>query len=45
MIGMKRERLEMFLECHHWKIDYMENGYLGKSYVSNVIEKRTNIQY
>lgn len=27
-------------ECHHWKIDYMENGYLGASYTSSGIEKR-----
>ncbi len=27
-------------ECHHWKIDYMENGYLGKSYYHEKEEKR-----
>lgn len=27
-------------ECHHWKIDYMENGYIGTSYTSSGIEKR-----
>lgn len=27
-------------ECNHWKIDYMENGYLGKSYTSSGVEKR-----
>ena len=26
--------------CHHWKIDYMENGYLGKSYYHEKEEKR-----
>ena len=27
-------------ECHHWKIDYTENGYLGTSYTSSGIERR-----
>ncbi len=31
---------EICKECHHWKIDYMDNGYLGKSYLRNSEEKR-----
>ncbi len=31
---------EICAECHHWKIDYMDNGYLGKSYVNNHQEIR-----
>lgn len=24
-------------ECHHWKIDYMENGYLGQAYTAEEV--------
>ncbi len=34
---------EICKECHHWKIDYMDNGYLGKSYLGNSEEKRNAI--
>ena len=31
---------EICNDCHHWKIDYMDNGYLGKSFVNDEIEVR-----
>lgn len=34
---------EICKECHHWKIDYMDNGYLGKSYINNTQEFRKTI--
>lgn len=32
----KFEESEICSDCHHWKIDYTQNGYLGKVYKSEV---------
>ncbi len=31
---------EICRECHHWKIDYMANGYLGMSFINDIQENR-----